>query len=119
MGIFGKDIEEKDKGSEFLSLEDDILKKKLQILGVEVIKANNPKFGANEKDGLLKKGLLVEGETFKYNFMTEEGEEKHYDTKSVAFYVGVKQAQLKGGEWIKTSRTGKMEETRYKFEVVK
>lgn len=121
MSIFGKNIDEKEANapSPYLNLEEDILKRKLQILSVEIVTARDPRFGANEKDGLLKKDILQEGETFKYSFLTEEGQEKIYETKSTAFYVGIREANLQGGEWVKISRKGKMEETRYKFEVVK
>ena len=119
MSIYGSKVDEKDTGSKFLSLEDEILKEKLQLMTAEIVKANNPKFGANEKDSLLKKGILKEGETFRYTFNNAKGEEKFYETKSTAFYVGVRQANLQGGEWVKASRTGKMEETRYTFEIVK
>jgi hypothetical protein len=85
---------------------------------LEKVKSNNPKYGAQETDFLVKNDLLEVGETFRFTFMTPDGTERKFDTKSSPFFIGFKQCEELGvGDWVKITRTGKTTETRY--EVVK
>lgn len=88
----------------------------LQCVSVEKVKSNNPKFGANDKDGLYKQEILGEGETFRYVFKTNDGEERVLESKSAAAFIGFNNAELEAGDWIRVSKTGKMDDTRYNIE---
>ncbi len=85
---------------------------------MEKMKSTNPKYGAQETDFLVKEEILEEGETFRYIFKTTDGKERKLDTKSAPFFLGIKQCEELGvNDWVKITRTGKTDETRY--EVVK
>lgn len=86
---------------------------------MEKIKASNPKYGAEEKDFLVKQEILEVGETFRFYFKTPEGDERKIDTKSSPFFIGFKQCEELGvGDWIRVTRTGKTDKTRYTVEKV-
>lgn len=86
---------------------------------MERIKSTDPKYGAAEDDFLVKGGVLEVGETFRYTFNNPEGEEKKFDSKSAPFFLGFKQVEELGvGDWIKITRTGKTDKTRYTVEKV-
>ena len=92
----------------------------LQCLGFEKFTASNPKFGADEKDALYKQDILAKGESFRYSFRNKEGEEKVYETKSAAIFIAFndENLNLENGDWVRVSKTGKMDETRYTVEKV-
>jgi hypothetical protein len=86
---------------------------------IEKIKASNPKYGAEEKDWLVKQELLEVGESFRYTFVTPEGQERKVDSKSSPFFIGIKQCEELGvGDWVRITRTGKTDKTRYTVEKV-
>lgn len=86
---------------------------------MERVKSNNPTYGAAEDDFLVKGEVLEVGETFRYTFKTPGGEEKLFDSKSAPFFLGFKQCDDLGvGDWIKITRTGKTDKTRYTVEKV-
>ncbi len=123
MSIFPPEIEEAAsklggefvKGSEF---EGDGLTLQL-VKAMEVVKSNNPKYGATETDFLVKNDILEEGETLRFTFKDSEGKERTFDTKSAPFFIAVKQVEELGvGDWIHITRTGKTNETRYQAEKV-
>src|SRR5665213_551500 len=75
---------------------------------MEVVKSNNPKYGAQETDFLVKQEILEEGETLRFTFKGADGTEKQFDTKSAPFFIGFKQCEELGiGDWVKISREGK------------
>jgi len=78
----------------------------------------NPKYGAEEKDYLVKNEILEAGETFKYVFKDAEGNEREHDSASAPMCIGFQQAQVEPGDWVKITRTGKTDETRYSIEKV-
>ena len=90
----------------------------LQCEGMEKVKSNNPKFGANDQDTLYKQEILDIGDTFRYSFKTQEGENKTLESKSTAVFIAFNEANLENGEWVRISKTGKMDETRYNIERV-
>lgn len=86
---------------------------------MEVVKSNNPKYGAEEKDFLVKQEILEVGETLRFTFKNADGIEKQFDTKSAPFFIGFKQCEDLGiGDWVKIVRTGKTDQTRYSVEKV-
>lgn len=86
---------------------------------MEKMRSNNPQYGATEEDFLVKNDLLDEGETFRYTFATADGSEKKYDSKSAPFFLGIKQCEDLGvGDWVRITRTGKTDKTRYTVEKV-
>lgn len=86
---------------------------------MDKIKASNPKYGAEEDDYLVKQEILEIGETFRYHFKTAEGQDKKIDSASTPFFIGVKQCEDLGvGDWVKITRTGKTDKTRYTVEKV-
>ena len=85
---------------------------------LEKVQSNNPKYGAQETDYLVKNEILEKGETFRYTFKTAEGVERKFDSKSAPFFLAFKNCEELGvGDWVKITRTGQTTETRY--EVVK
>lgn len=91
----------------------------LTIVRVEKVKANNPKYGAEEKDYLVKNEILEVGETFKYVFQDEAGEEREHDSASTPMFIGFKQADIEAGDTVTIRREGKADKTRYFVEKVK
>lgn len=86
---------------------------------MEKLKASNPKYGAEEKDFLVKQEILEVGETFRYHFKTADGSERKIDSKSSPLFIGIKQCEDLGvGDWVKITRTGKTDKTRYVVEKV-
>lgn len=84
---------------------------------MEKIKSNNPKYGATEKDFLVKNEILEIGELLRFFFVTSDGQERKFDTKSSPFFIGFKQCEETGvGDWVKISRSGKGDKTRYVVE---
>lgn len=96
----------------------------LKVKSFEKIKSKNPKFGANEKDALMDQGILKEGETFKYSFESGENdgdgfpEQRTVESKSLALFIAFSECDPEAGDWVRISKTGKMEETRYVVEKV-
>lgn len=123
MSIFPEDVQEAAdkiggnwiKAAEF---EGDGLVLQL-IKPLEKVKSTNPKYGAEEKDFLVKNEILEVGETFRYTFKTTEGTERQIDSKSTPMFIGFKQVEELGvGDWIKIVRTGKTDQTRFTVEKV-
>lgn len=94
----------------------------LKVVSFSKIRAKNPKFGANEKDALMDQGLLDEGETFRYVFETKDldadgfPKQRIVESKSLALFIGFKNCDPDEGEWIRISKEGKMDDTRYEVE---
>lgn len=87
---------------------------------LEVQTANNPKYGAEEKNYLVKQELLKEGECLKFVFQDTSGRKRVFNTTSAPFFIAFKQAadqEVSVGDWVKIVRTGKTDKTR--FSVVK
>ena len=97
---------------------DELLEGTYEVLGADIIEANNKKYGANEKDALFIKGILQEGETIRYNFVTKDKEEKTYDSKGASFYYGMKQANPEPGDKVTFSREGDGENRRYSVNII-
>ena len=115
--IISNDLKERSENSGGAYWKTDQLQEgKWQILSATVITAANAKFGANEKDGLLKSGVLKEGETIQYKLKNEAGEEKPYESKGAAFFIAVRDGEEAGiteNDWVKITATGKGETRRY------
>ena len=120
MGVFSKEIEEKQKNiGGFIKLEE-LLADKIQILGVEAITSRDPKYGAEPKDKLCEQGILEPGQTLRYKLKDKDGNGRFYDSKGIAFYLGIaKAAELAPGDWINVVREGKGDKTRYHIVKVK
>lgn len=85
---------------------------------MEVVRSNNPLYGAVETDFLVKQEIIEEGQTLRFTFKTASDGDKRFDTKSAPFFIAFKQCEELGvGDWVKITRTGKTDKTRY--EVVK
>ncbi len=87
----------------------------LQIKKVEKVKSQ---YGATTNDGLVEKGILEEGETFRYTFADASGAEKNMDTHSFPFMIAMQGAEFNFGDWLHITRTGKLRDTRYTAEKV-
>lgn len=86
---------------------------------LEKVRSNNPKYGAQETDFLVKNDILEVGESFRFVFKTADGTERKFDTKSSPFFIAFKQCEDLGvDDWVKITRTGKTTETRYIAEKV-
>lgn len=90
----------------------------VQAVKVEKVKASNPKYGAQEKDKICQQEILEEGETFEYTLQTPEGEERKLNSSSFPLFIGFRQAEIEPNDWVKITRTGKGDKTRYTVEKV-
>ena len=90
----------------------------LQVMKVEKVRPNNPKYGAEEKNYLVKEEILEEGETFRYHFRDTEGNERQHDSSSAPMCIGFQQANVEPEDWVMITRTGKTDKTRYTVEKV-
>lgn len=119
--IFPDDVKEPaDKmGGQWIKAEEFESGPILQVTkAMEVVKSRNPKYGADEKNYLVKQEILKIGETFHYTFQTTDGVTRMIDSTSPALFIGIKNCEELGiGDWVKITRTGKTDQTRY--EVVK
>lgn len=76
-------------------------------------------YGAEEDDYLVENNILEKGQTFRYTFTDTEGKERKIDSCSTPFFIGFKQVEELGiGDWVKITRTGKTDKTRYTVEKV-
>lgn len=87
----------------------------LTFKGVEKIKG---RFGAPEDSKLVEKGILEEGEAFKYSFEDSEGNERIFESHSMPFAIAMNTAEVNPGDVLTISRTGKTTETRYSVKTV-
>jgi len=119
MSIFNDEIQkrEADNPSEFIKT-DELLKGKWTIQNTELVKANNPQYGAGESDGLFKRGVLKDGETIRYHFKDEKGGIRKYDSKGVAFYNALNVPDLKQGDTVTFTRMGEKGDTRWEAKKV-
>lgn len=120
--MFPADVEEaaKKMGGEWITAAEFEDSPILQIVKpIEKVKSTNPKYGAEEKDYLVKTEILDVGETFRYYFRTPEGIERKIDSKSSPMFIGFRQVEdLSVGDWVKVTRTGKTDQTRFAVEKV-
>lgn len=99
---------------------------KLKVAGFEVVKANDPEYGAKPNaDGtlphLLASGKLKEGETFKYSFKTVVDsndiesfeEDRVFESVSPGFFIAFSNLNPDAGDVIHIRREGKTSKTRY------
>ena len=85
---------------------------------LEKIHSNNPKYGAQESDFLVKKEILEVGESFLYSFEDATGAARKLESKSSPLFIAFKSCEDLGvGEWVHITRTGNTTDTR--FTVVK
>jgi len=104
----------KRKSGEFIFLKtDEVLENHWVIKKIEIMKSANPKFGAHEIDAMYKKGILELGETLRYTFEDDNGTNKFYENKGMAFYLGFKNGGIEDECKIKIDREGTGESTRY------
>jgi hypothetical protein len=120
--IFPDDIKEaSDKmGGEWVKASEFEVGLVLQIAKpMEKKVSSNPKYGGQDSDFLVKNDILEKGECLMFTFNSTSGEERKFNTKSAPFFIAFKQVEELGiGDWIKITRTGKTDETRYTVEKV-
>lgn len=85
----------------------------LQFLSVEKIKSQ---YGAEADHKMVEKGVLEEGQSFRFHFVTKDGSSKTFDTTSFPFVIGMNNAEISDGDWVKIVREGKGDKTRYTAE---
>ena len=112
MSIFPDNLTTSDVGSHFLKAVE-MIDRKLKIVGVEIVKANNAQFGAIPADSMFQRGMLKEGEILRYTFLDEQGSERLHESKSMTLYIAFKNAEIDTGDTIIISRTGQGKTTRY------
>jgi len=87
---------------------------------MEIVQARNKDVGANVLDGLYKNGILKEGQTLRWSFTLEDGiTEKQVETKSLAFFIGMKQIDPEIGDLIYIVASGEGKNRRYEMKIVK
>ena len=81
----------------------------------EIVKSMH--YGAVETDWLVRQEIIHEGESMRYFFKDASGNQRKHDSKSAPFFLAFKQVDgLEVGDWVKVSRTGKADKTRYTVE---
>lgn len=108
---------EEGKVSQFIKAGE-LIKKEWEVVSIEIVVSNDPRFGALEKDALLKQGILNEGETLRYTFKDDDGTDRRFESKGMAFYLGMKGAFPQPGDRVQISKEGTMEKTRYHVSIV-
>lgn len=91
----------------------------LTIKGFEVKVADDPAYGADELNALFKQKKLQLGETIKYTFENEKGEEKIFESTSPGFFIAFNKLAPEGGEHVNIRREGKASKTRYFITIIK
>lgn len=87
----------------------------VQIKKVEKVKSQ---YGATSDNGMVERGILKEGETFRYTFADKDGTEKNLDSHSMPFMIAMQGAEFNIEDWLHIKRTGKLRDTRYTAEKV-
>lgn len=85
---------------------------------MEIIQARSKEYGANIMDSLYKNGILKEGETIKWKFIIDK-EEKDYETKSMAFFIAMKDANPIQNDTLLIKATGEKKNRRYSADIIK
>lgn len=91
----------------------------LTVVGVEKFKPENPKYGVKntygaggvleKKHWFIDKGLLEEGESFKYRF-TQNDLPKEFDNSSLSFFFAFKDANPEQGQIVTIKRNKKSDQ---------
>lgn len=81
----------------------------LQFKSVEKIKG---RYGAESDSYAVEKGILEEGQSFRFHFSSPSGE-KTFDTSSMPFVIAMNQVEIGENDWVKIVREGKGDKTRY------
>lgn len=117
MSIFGKDIDTK-----VANMENQWIKaeefEKAPVLKFKTVEKIKSMYGAKEKDSIVEKNILEEGESFRYEFEDDKGNTRTHDSTSFPLFIGMQQAELNEGDWVKITREGIKSKTRYYVEVV-
>lgn len=87
----------------------------LKIKSSEKVKSQ---YGAEADASIVEKGILEEGEQFRFVFEDAEGDSRFFYTTSMPFFIGMQQAELNFDDWLHIRREGVKEKTRYYVEVV-
>lgn len=99
----------------------------LEVVGMEKITPNNPKFGVKNEYGaggvvtkenwFIEKGLLDEGQTFSYKFKVGD-EERSFEKSSLGFYFAFTKVNPKAGEKVSIKRN-KLSDTKVEWDIAK
>lgn len=87
----------------------------LQIVSVEKVQSQ---WGAGEEDRIVEKGILEEGQQFKYTFKDSEGLTRTMYSTSLPLAVAMQRAEINYGDWLRIKREGKGTTTKYIVEKV-
>lgn len=120
MGIIPQNILDKAGKRNYLTAKD-FEGEGLEVVirdNMEIVQARSKEYGANQLDTLYKNGVLKEGQTIKWKFVIEN-EEKDYETKSMAFFIAMKQTNPIINDVIHITATGEKTTRRYQAEIVK
>jgi hypothetical protein len=101
------------KGSMFIE------PKVLQVEGFEKFSPSEPKFGADDKHALVKKGTLKIGELFRYSFKDEFGDIMKFDSHSTRLYYAFTNVNPDKGQSVKIWKEGEGMKTMWFVELVK
>lgn len=82
-----------------------------------VERAKSP-YGAEADATIVEKGILEEGEQFVFHFEDEEGDTRKHYSKSMPFFIGMRQVEINEDDWLHIRREGEKAKTRYYVEVV-
>lgn len=117
MSVFGKDIDEKvaTMTNEWIKAEEF---EKSPILQFKSVEKMNSQYGAKAADSIVTKKILEEGETFRYIFEDADGNSRKHDSTSFPLFIGVQEAEINEDDWLKITREGVKDKTRYYVEIV-
>lgn len=114
--IFDKDIMEKVGKSDWLVGAD--FEGEGQVLQIKAVGKVKSQYGAAADSSMVEKGILEEGEIFRYTFVDSKGVEKNFDSHSMPFMIAMTQAEFNFDDWLHIKRTGKLRDTRFTAEKV-
>lgn len=82
-----------------------------------VTKERSP-YGAEEDSTIVERGILEEGEQFVFIFQDKDGDTRKHYSKSMPFFIGMRQVEINEGDWLHIKREGVKKDTRYTVTVV-
>ena len=87
----------------------------LQFKSVEKISGQ---YGAEADSSMVEKGILEEGQKFRFTFADSDGVKRTFDTTSMPFTIALNQVEINEDDWVEITREGKGDKTRYHAEKV-
>lgn len=113
MSIFDKETEKKVENMNKVWIKSSEFDGNGLVLRVDSVSKVSGDYGASAESSIVKRGILEEGQSFRYVFTDPEGVERKHDSASFPLFIGMEYADVSIGDWVHIKRGGKGEETKY------